>query len=107
MAELDTIDVDFVATPWAWIASVVLDGEAVLYDETTGRVHLLNETGSIVWQLLDGASSVGDIATAIAEAAEADVDAVTFDVVSLVRMLADLGVLVGFEPRPVLSAAPP
>jgi hypothetical protein len=107
MTDIDAIDVDFVPAPWEWIASVVLDGEAVLYDEATGRVHQLNGSGTIVWQLLDGGTSVGDIAGAIAEASGVDADAVTFDVVSLVRMLADLGVLVGYEPRPVLAAAPP
>lgn len=106
MAEHVTIDRAFVAEPWDRIAATELDGEVVLYDEQTGRVHVLNHSGAVVWQLLDGTASVGEIAAAIAEASGGDLDAVTFDVLALVRMLADLGVLVGFDPAEVEPPAP-
>jgi hypothetical protein len=106
-SDLDVIDTEFAAEPWPWIASVVLDREVVLYDETNGRVHVLNESGSIVWQLLDGDSTIADIGRAIAEATEGDIEAITSDVLFLVRMLADLGALSGFEPRSAAWPSPP
>lgn len=107
LSDLDAIDTHFAAEPWPWVASVELDGEVVLYNETNGRVHLVNDSGSLVWQLLDGATTVAEIGDAIAEATGGDVDVITYDVLSLVRMLADLGVIVGFDPKPVASVAPP
>ena len=42
-------------------ASRVVDGEAVIVIPQKGVVTVLNETGSGIWQLLDGRNSVEDI----------------------------------------------
>ncbi len=42
-------------------ASRIIDGEAVIVIPQKGVVTVLNETGSGIWQLLDGRNSVEDI----------------------------------------------
>ncbi len=42
-------------------ASRIIDGEAVIVLPQKGSVTVLNETGSGIWQLLDGRNSVEDI----------------------------------------------
>ncbi|MBU7007242.1 PqqD family protein [Phosphitispora fastidiosa] len=39
----------------------VIDGEAVIMDPQQGKVLALNEVGSFIWELLDGARSKEDI----------------------------------------------
>lgn len=106
MPERADIDASFVADAWPWISSVVLDGQVVLFDETTGRVHLLNDSGSIAWQLFDGRTPLGEIAATIAEAAGAEPHAVLYDIVAFTRVMADLGSLVGFDARAVDPPVP-
>jgi hypothetical protein len=106
MTDTATIDATFVPDPWPWITAVELDGEEVLFNGSNGRVHLLDRPGSLAWQLFDGQTSVATASMLIAEAVGADVDVVRADVIALVRMLADLGLLVGFEPAAVEPPAP-
>ncbi len=42
-------------------ASRIVDGEAVIVIPQKGVVTVLNETGSAIWQLLDGGKTVEDI----------------------------------------------
>jgi len=39
----------------------VIDGEAVIMDPQRGKVLALNEVGSYIWELLDGAHSQEDL----------------------------------------------
>jgi len=106
MVELRTIDAHFAPAPWPWVASVELDGEVVLYDEDTGRVHLLNESASIVWQLLDGESTIEQIGRDVAGAAGVEPLEVISQVIDLVRMLAGVGVIRGFDPAAIEPPSP-
>lgn len=56
-----------------WVAWEVLGGRAVLFDEQSCSVHLLNETASLVWGLLDGARDVDGILAALEAAGHAPV----------------------------------
>ncbi len=47
---------------------VELDGEAVVYDEVTTELHILNPTATILFGLCDGSSTIEDISAEIAEA---------------------------------------
>jgi hypothetical protein len=106
MPELATIDATFAPEPWPWIASAILDGEAVLYDEDTGRVHVLNRSGTIAWQLLDGVSTIEQIGTDIADALGAEPVDIISNIIDLVRMLATLGVIIGFDPAAIEPPSP-
>lgn len=43
----------------------VLDGEALILHPSAGTLHRLNETGTRLWELLDGNRSVEGIALAL------------------------------------------
>jgi hypothetical protein len=106
VTDVAPIDEAFVPEPWPWVTWVVLDGECVVYNETTGGVHVLSESGSVAWQLFDGAASLGDVAGAIADALEIDLGVVQHDVTALARRLAELGLLVGYDPAEIEPPAP-
>lgn len=55
------------------VAARIIDGEAVIVLPESNQVNVLNEVGSRIWELIDGARSVGEIAEAIV--AEYDVTA--------------------------------
>lgn len=43
------------------ISSRQLGNEIMLYDSENDKVHILNETGIIIWNLLDGKNSLDNI----------------------------------------------
>jgi PqqD family protein of HPr-rel-A system len=50
------------------LAVVELDGEAVIYDEASGKLHHLNPSATIVFSLCDGSGTVKDLAAEISAA---------------------------------------
>lgn len=42
-----------------------LGNELMLYDEGLDKVHILNETGTLIWGLLNGKSNLTDIANSL------------------------------------------
>jgi hypothetical protein len=42
-----------------------MDEDAIVVDPRTREVHLLNETGARIWELLETASSVDEVAEAL------------------------------------------
>lgn len=71
-----------------------VDGELVLYDPVRQRVHVLNASAAVIWQLCDGTRTRNDFATALAWAwpeARSDFHA---DVADILRELEAEGLLV-------------
>jgi hypothetical protein len=65
-------------------------GEAILIDLNTGSYYSLNETGTWLWEHLDGRRTVGELATDLAVACDIpdQVDMVRNDLIELVATLA-------------------
>lgn len=42
-----------------------LGNELMLYDEGPDKVHILNETGTLIWGLLNGKNNLTDIANSL------------------------------------------
>jgi hypothetical protein len=72
---------------------VTIDGEGVIYDPAAERVHVLNSTAALVWQLLDGRSSLADLASTIAVASGEEERVVLRGILELVAGLAREGLL--------------
>lgn len=68
-------------------------GEVVVYDDATNRTLVLNQTGALFWQCLDGTATIGEIALDMADAFGVGVDTVTAELEALAAQLADMGVL--------------
>lgn len=75
------------------VYAVVLDGEAVLLDERENRLHLLNHTATLLWQLYDGVATLDELAGEISDELQLDRDAVSQDLVAVTRHLAEEGLL--------------
>ena len=94
---LDPADIDGAFRPRRAdsVAFTELDGETVLYDESTGGTHLLNPTASVLWQCFDGDASLDELAADVADAYGIDPAAAADDVRAVARSLGELGVLAG------------
>ena len=77
------------------LAAVELDGEAVVFDESNGRLHHLNATATIVFSFCDGASTVKEISSEIAEAFQTEASQVEREVRKLLRSFRETGLLDG------------
>ena len=103
-------DADIVPVKAPTAYTVEVGGEAVILEEVSQRLHLLNPTASLLWACFDGLSSVADIAADLAEVLDARVEDVISDSVALVRLLEADGLLVPAKPSvpsvpPVINSA--
>jgi PqqD family protein of HPr-rel-A system len=73
---------------------VELDGEAVVYDETTGDLHHLNAVATVVLDLCDGSASAREVAEDIASAFDQAPPDVERHVRRCIRDLRTVGLLV-------------
>jgi PqqD family protein of HPr-rel-A system len=74
---------------------VVLDGEAVVYDEASGELHHLNPSATVVFELLDGTSTIRELATDVADAFGRPPEEIEKQIRTLVRRFRRLGLLNG------------
>lgn len=88
------LDASFVPRRREHVITAELDGEAVLFNEDTGRIHALDRIAALVWSCLNGAT-VRAIAAELAGAFEVDWVVVEADVLALVRRLCAEGLIAG------------
>jgi hypothetical protein len=67
--------------------------EAVLVLPTRGRINVLNEIGARIWSLADGTRSVKEVAAAICEAYDIDLETAEKDTLEFLEILLDRGVI--------------
>ncbi len=72
----------------------IVDDQAVIINLNAGTYVSLNETGSFLWQRLDGETTLADIAAALAEAYDVSTDVTRPDVLALARDLLQEGLIV-------------
>jgi hypothetical protein len=82
---------------------VDVDDEAVVIDEATGALYLLNSTGALVWRCLDGESSLGEICDDLCEMLELPCAEVDQQAAALTKSLLELGLVVDLHSRPETS----
>lgn len=87
------IDERFVPARCPMVHAVDIDGEAVLLDETSGRLHLLNTTGALVWSCFDGFASLAEIFDDLSDAFGVSRERVAVDALAIVRRLVAEGLL--------------
>ena len=89
----DEITPDAVLAPADVTSWLLVDDEVVVVHEPTRRAHVLNGSGSLVWQCLDGHASLAEIAADIGLSFEQPVDVVSEQMTALARNLGVLGLL--------------
>ncbi len=87
--------------PHPQVAARIVDGSAVIVLSDSGTVTVLNEVGTRVWELIDGARSVGAIAQTIESEYEVSLEQATQDVDELLQQLLDAQAIV-LKDSPVL-----
>jgi len=87
------------------VGSAFLDDEAVLLDPATGASHVLDASAALVARLLDGRSTLAEIAFDISDVLGADRERVEADVVDLVRTLGAQGLVAGVARDPHAARA--
>lgn len=105
MIHPDQIDGSFAPTVDPAVASIELDGEAVLYHEASSTVHVLNSTATIIWGCIDGRTDLDTMCGELADVFYVDVEVVRTDVITAVRELGRQGLLVDVQPDPEVVAA--
>lgn len=72
---------------------VEIDGEVVVLDPDSEQVHLLSRSGALLWQLLDGETTVDELARDVAFAFDLDAERALEDVSAFVLEVATSGLL--------------
>ena len=70
-----------------------VEGDVVVLDRRTEKIHQFNSTAAFIWERCDGRHSVIEIAERVAECFKADLGAVSGDVAGAVQKLEGLGLL--------------
>lgn len=96
---------DALPHPHPAVASVVVDGSAVLYDERSGRCHVLNPTASIIWSCLGSGGATEDLVADLAEAYSLPSAAIVGDVLDTLATLDRGHLLDDGRPRVVPTPA--
>jgi hypothetical protein len=99
-----TIPGSFVPMSRASIASVEVDGEAVIVDGLTGAVHHLDALGTLIWACLDGSASIDELVVRLSGAFAATPERVRQDVSEFVRRLG-VSDLLESQPQPPAGTA--
>ena len=95
MVSPETIDGSFVPVSCPSVASVVVDGEVVLLDGSSGTLRNLDPVGGVVWGCLDAPGTIDEIVADLCEEFGADRETVRADVLELMRALGRDGLLQG------------
>jgi hypothetical protein len=105
----DAADAGPPRVPWAGddvpersptVYSVVVDGEAVLLDEASERLHHLNASATLVWECLDGHTTVAGLAREISDELGESLDTVLRGTLAIVTDLDGEDLLAPRRPAP-------
>jgi len=87
------------------VASRIVGGEAVVVVSSRGEAHVLNETGSALWSMMDGSRGAGELASELSSRYCVEADAVARDIDAFMKDLESRGAA-GALDEPSKSLAP-
>ena len=96
----------FVPARVSTVDELVVEGEAILHDHTTERVHLLNPTAALLWKCFDGETTLAELAFEIADEMDIPVAGVLTDIVRVTSDLVEEGVLLDARASRVENTGP-
>ena len=101
------VDSQFVPRRRGDVICEELDGEAVIWDPCATSLYVLNPSATVVWNSIDGFTTVDSLARELGEVFGIDNSRMELDVLQVVRDFGEQGLLVGFAgeaPSPVEPA---
>ena len=90
-----------ICTPRANLATRVIEGEVVILDKQTGRIHQLNSTASFVWTRLAAGTPLAAIASELVRDFEVKEETARADVANVAAELVRLELVSTSEPEPL------
>ena len=87
------------------VASDILDGEAVMINLSTGMYYNMDQTGALIWELLDAGRSVDEIGSALTLRYDVSREQVDADVLRLLAQLVVENLVVVADPDTPASTA--
>jgi len=96
--EREPVDGAFVPRPAGGLQATDVDGELLLLDPRTDRLHLLDPVATVIWSVLDGEVTVDELVGDLADAFETPAATVRADLDALVSALEGAALLDGVEP---------
>jgi hypothetical protein len=90
---------DIIVERSAQVAYEILDGEGVLFHEGSSQVYVLNLTATMIWEALDGRSTIGEIVAEFQRLTGAPRATIESDVLAALREFSG-SALVDIEPTP-------
>jgi hypothetical protein len=88
-----------ICTPRANLSTRVIEGEVVILDRQTGRIHQLNSTASFVWTRLDSGTPLAGIVSEMVREFEVEVEVARADVAQVAAELVRLELVSTSEPE--------
>lgn len=88
----------FVPQRAAGLVGLELDGELLLLDPRTDRLHVLDALGTVIWNVFDGNVTVDELTGDLADVFGAPAETVRTDLGGLVDALRAADLLVGTQP---------
>ena len=83
------------------VTTIVLDGEAVVYDDRAQRVVVLNRVATLLWQRFEAPIGLRELTQQLTREFDAEPDTIAADVRGVVDTLLSKGLLTnGTDPRP-------
>ena len=95
---MEPADGSFVPQRASGLVEVELDGELLLLDPRTDRLHVLDALGTVIWNVFDGDVTVDELTGDLAEVFGAPAETVRTDLGALVDALRAADLLEGTEP---------
>ena len=86
-------NLDLYPIPVPGVISRVVDHEAVLVSPAQGKVRVLNEVGARIWELVDGARTIREIARCIVAEYSVEMTEAEADVQDFLRKLVERGII--------------
>lgn len=88
-----------ICTPRAELACRIVEGEVVILDKQSGKIHQLNSTASFVWNRLDGHTSLPEIVSDLVREFDVEFEIARADVARVVADLVRLELVENSEPE--------
>jgi len=92
-----------ICTPRADLVCRIVEGEVVILDKSSGKIHQLNSTASFVWNRLDGHTSLAAIVTDMVREFDVEFEIARADVARVVADLARLELIASSEPESAIE----
>ena len=88
-----------ICTPHAELTCRIVEGEVVILDKKSGKIHQLNSTASFVWSRFDGRTSSAAIVSELVREFDVDFEIARADVARVVAELMELELIALSEPE--------